>query len=299
MPMTKTPHTPKPPWLKKRLSTDPAFESVRNLMRRNRLHTVCEEAGCPNIWECYSRRTATFMILGDHCSRDCLFCAVSHGPLSPPDPEEPHRVAAAIALLEMDYAVITSVTRDDLSDYGAGHFVETLKAIRALESHCLVELLIPDFMGDPEALRKVVAAEPDVLNHNLETVPRLYHSVRPQASYSRSLHLLRQARAFAPGLPIKSGIMLGFGESENEIQTALQDLLAVDCRILSLGQYLQPAPSRLKVARYLPPEEFEAWRKRALQMGFAQVAAGPFVRSSYKAKTIYENLNPKKSRIRK
>ncbi len=295
--MSQAPHTPKPPWLRKRLFAGPEFQSVRTLLRRNHLHTVCEAAACPNIWECFSRKTATFMILGDHCSRDCLFCAVAHGSLSPPDPAEPQRVAAAIDALGLDYVVITSVTRDDLPDYGAGHFAAVLAAVRSLAQPRLVELLIPDFQGEATALQQVIAAKPDVLNHNLETVPRLYSRVRPQASYRRSLELLGHVRDLAPQMPTKSGLMLGLGETEPEVIAVLNDLLAAGCRILTLGQYLQPIASRLPVSRYWTPEEFKSLREQALTMGFAQVAAGPFVRSSYEAKNVYERLDLKKRGI--
>ncbi len=281
---------PKPVWLRKRLPNGKTFESVRSLLQGSRLHTVCAEAACPNIWECYSRQTATFMILGDRCSRDCGFCVVSHGPLLPPDPDEPARIAAVVNRLQLTYVVITSVTRDDLPDYGARHFAATVAALRGLSPPRTIELLIPDLMGDPDALRVIVNAGPDVLNHNVETVPRLYGSVRPQASYARSINLLRQAQELRPDLPTKSGLMLGLGETPEEVEETLRDLLSAKCRVLTLGQYLQPTKRQLPVDRYVPPEEFAKWQERALEMGFDQAACGPFVRSSYQAKNLFEHL---------
>jgi lipoic acid synthetase len=282
---------PKPPWLKKRLPSGEAYESVRNLVRRNRLHTVCQEAHCPNIWECYQKKTATFMIMGDRCTRACGFCAVGHSPQAPPDPDEPIRIARAAATLGLDYLVVTSVTRDDLPDCGAGHFSKVITAIR---EHCpgtSVEVLIPDFAGDRSALLAVLNAGPDVLNHNIETVPRLYSTVRPQASFRRSLELLATARRHTPHIPTKSGMMLGLGERDEEIRQALEELRSAGCRILTLGQYLQPSARQLPVHRYLTPDEFDTWRDVALAAGFDQVASGPFVRSSYQAKTIYGRLS--------
>lgn len=278
---------PKPPWLRVRMPSGPAYEETRRLLREGRLHTVCQEAHCPNIFECFGRRTATFLILGDHCTRDCRFCAVKQGPLLPPDPDEPRRVAQAAAEMKLRYVVVTSVTRDDLSDGGAAQFAATIAALRQAIPGVRVEVLIPDFQGDPAALATVIAAAPDVLNHNLETVPRLYPAVRPQAQYQRSLQLLENAARQAPRIPTKSGLMLGLGESEAEIRQTLADLCGVHCRLLTLGQYLQPTPRNLSVVRYVPPEEFQAWRKAALAMGFAHVAAAPFVRSSYQAGEIF------------
>ncbi|MFZ5573549.1 MAG: lipoyl synthase [Thermodesulfobacteriota bacterium] len=287
--MEKTrPIQPKPAWLKKRLPEGQAFESVRRLVRGSGLHTVCEEAACPNIWECYNRNTAAFMILGENCSRDCRFCAVGHGPLPPPDPGEPERIAAAVKSLGLDYVVVTSVTRDDLPDCGAGHFAAVVEALRGLTPRRTIELLIPDLLGDASALGVILDAGPDVLNHNVETVPRLYKRVRPQASYSRSIELLRRSRTLRPDLITKSGLMLGLGETPEEVEATLRDLLTADCRLLTLGQYLRPSMRQLPVERYVPPEEFAEWRERALSMGFAQAACGPYVRSSYQAKTIYE-----------
>jgi len=280
----------KPSWLKRRLPIGPGYEKVRQLLRENRLHTVCQEAKCPNLWECFSKMTATFMILGSRCTRYCRFCAVIQGPCESPDTDEPARVAEATAKLKLDYVVITSVTRDDLPDGGACQFARTIHEIRKLRPAALVEVLVPDFMGSPEAIRTVVEAHPDVLNHNIETVPRLYHTVRPGADYDRSLKLLRRVGTMATALPVKSGLMLGLGESDNEIRRTLADLLDAGCTILTLGQYLQPSQAHLSVSRFVTPEDFAGWREIALKMGFAQVASGPFVRSSYHAKKLYEAL---------
>jgi len=277
----------KPPWLRVRMPSGPQYEETRRLLRNGQLHTVCQEAHCPNIFECFGRRTATFLILGDHCTRDCAFCAVKQGPLQPPDPDEPRRVAQAAAEMQLRYVVVTSVTRDDLPDGGAAHFAATIAALRKERPEVRVEVLIPDFQGDPAALAVVLAAGPDVLNHNLETVPRLYPTVRPQAQYRRSLLLLENASHQAPHIPTKSGLMLGLGESEAEIRQTLADLRSANCRLLTLGQYLQPTPRNLPVVRYVPPEEFEQWRHIALDLGFEQVAAAPFVRSSYQAGEVF------------
>ena len=279
--------TPKPSWLKKRLPIGPEYERVKELIGRDRLHTVCQEARCPNMWECFSQQTATFLIMGSRCTRNCRFCAVAQGPAGPPDPAEPERVAAAARQMGLHYVVITSVTRDDLSDGGAAFFAETIAAIHRQIPSARVEVLIPDFQGNLQALRVVLNARPDVLNHNIETVPRLYATVRPQARYRRSLQLLSRVKTYAPGMPIKSGLMLGLGESSEEIHSTLQDLVAAGCRILTLGQYLQPSKAHLPVKRYVSPAEFENWKDIALEMGFCEVASGPFVRSSYHAKELY------------
>ena len=280
----------KPPWLKRRLPTSPTYENVRKLLEKSCLHTVCQEAQCPNLWECFSRETATFLIMGPRCTRDCRFCAVDHGPMSPLDPQEPARVAAAVKALHLEYVVVTSVTRDDLADGGAGHFAATIHSIRKSNPGVRIEVLIPDFMGSRKALDRVLEAGPDVLNHNLETVKRLYPTVRPQAVYERSLQLMKNARASAPpDLPLKSGLMLGLGETRGELMEAFQDLLRHGCSLLTLGQYLQPSRSHLEVKRFVPPEEFESLREAALGMGFQDVASGPFVRSSYQAKELFSS----------
>ncbi|MDP7078237.1 MAG: lipoyl synthase [Desulfobacterales bacterium] len=280
----------KPPWLKRRLPGGSEQEAVRALLSKGRLHTVCQEAKCPNLWECFSQNTATFLIMGSRCTRNCRFCAVSHGPVSTPDSEEPIRVAEAVQQMQLSYVVITSVTRDDLSDGGAAYFSTTIHEIRKKIPDILVEVLIPDFQGNETSIQSIVDAQPDILNHNLETVPRLYDSVRPQAEYRRSLELLKQVHLYDPALPTKSGLMLGLGEKSEEIQKTLKDLLDVGCRILTLGQYLQPAAQHLPVSRFIPPEEFDIWRKRALEIGFSIVASGPFIRSSYHAKTLFQAL---------
>ncbi len=278
---------PKPRWLRRRLPSGPELEEVKGILKSARLHTVCEEARCPNLWECFSRHTATFLILGDTCTRNCRFCAVSHGTPGPPDPGEASRVAEAARAMGLRYVVVTSVTRDDLSDGGAGSFADTIRALRDGVPGVCVEVLIPDFQGRWEDLETVIAARPDVLNHNLETVERLYPAVRPEAGYNRSLELMSRSREKAPALPVKSGIMLGLGERAVEVRAALSDLLDAGCRTLTLGQYLQPSSKHLPVERFVPPEEFDAWRGRALAMGFEQVASGPFVRSSYNAAELY------------
>ena len=283
---------PKPPWLKKRLPTGPEYEKVKELVGRDRLHTVCQEARCPNMWECFSQQTATFLIMGSRCTRDCRFCSVMQGPAAPPDPAEPERVAAAARQMGLSYVVITSVTRDDLPDGGAAIFAETIEAVHRRIPEAKVEVLIPDFQGQAEALQAVLKARPDVLNHNIETVPRLYATVRPQARYRRSLQLLSRVKLYAPGLPIKSGLMLGLGESSEEIRSTLKDLIDAGCRILTLGQYLQPSKAHLPVKRFVPPEEFEQWRQVAIEMDFSEVASGPFVRSSYHAKELYQAVGP-------
>lgn len=277
----------KPNWLRRRLPKGPAYEKVRTRLRNSRLHTVCQEAKCPNLWECFSSKTAAFLIMGPSCTRNCRFCAVGHGPSGPPDPGEPARVAEAAEEMGLGYVVITSVTRDDLPDGGAGHFAETIARIRERMPHALVEVLIPDFQGDAHALEMVVEARPDVLNHNLETVRRLYSRVRPGALYERSLGLLRRAKEIDSGMAAKSGLMLGLGESPEEIRRTLRDLREAGCDLLTLGQYLQPSKRNLPVARFVDPEEFDGWRKTALEAGFSEVASGPFVRSSYHAKELH------------
>jgi len=280
----------KPDWLKRRLPTGPAFEKIKGMIGRDRLHTVCQEAKCPNIWECFSHKTATFLIMGSRCTRSCRFCSVPEGNLEPPDPQEPARVARVAREMGLKYVVITSVTRDDLADGGAGIFAETIKAVRHRIPDGCIEVLIPDFQGSKDALYTVLDAGPNVLNHNIETVVRLYPRVRPQANYRRSLQLIQRAHEFGPQLPTKSGLMLGLGELSEEITQTLEDMLQAGCRILTLGQYLQPSKNHLAVERFIPPEEFELWRKKALKMGFAEVASGPFVRSSYHAKELFRKV---------
>ena len=281
----------KPHWLKRRLPTGPTYEKVRTLLRKSRLHTVCQEARCPNLWECFSRQTATFLIMGPCCTRNCRFCNVAHArPSVPPDSGEPVRVAKAAQSLGLSYVVITSVTRDDLPDGGAGLFAKTIKEIRERMPYTLMEVLIPDFQGNEDALQTVLEAHPHVLNHNLETVPRLYPLVRPEADYRLSLELLKRVKQYDSFIPTKSGLMLGLGEFPEEVEKTLRNLLDAKCNILTLGQYLQPTREHLKVKRFIPPEEFDDWKKAALKMGFSEVASGPLVRSSYRAKDLYQSL---------
>jgi lipoic acid synthetase len=280
----------KPDWLKRRLPSDETFNQVRELLEAGKLHTVCQEAKCPNIWECYSQSTATFLIMGERCTRNCRFCSVNPGLPEPLDPDEPDRLALAVERMGLKYVVVTSVTRDDLPDGGAAHFAATIAAIRRRLPETEIEVLIPDFQGNYAALATVLDARPNVLNHNIETVPRLYPQVRPQADYRRSLELLSRSRKLAPSIPTKSGLMLGLGETAEELRQSLLDLRDAGCRILTLGQYLQPSPDHLPVEAYVPPDDFKHWRKAALEMGFAEVASAPFVRSSYHAQESFQSL---------
>ncbi len=282
----------KPPWIRSRLPAGEAYHRVRELMSRQGLHTVCREAACPNLGECWSSGTATFLILGDVCTRNCAFCAVKTGNPGgvPVDPSEPLAVAEAVAAMELRHAVITSVTRDDLPDGGAQVFAATIRAVRDRVPGCTVEVLVPDFSGDSEALDVVLDAHPEVLGHNLETVLRLYPRVRPRAQYRRSLDLLEAAKKKRPDLLTKSGIMLGLGEIPREIFRVMEDLRGVHCDILTLGQYLRPSIRKLPVERYYPPREFEALRKAGMDAGFRWVEAGPLVRSSYHAATPVQAL---------
>ena len=272
-----------PPWLKVRAPGGEGYLRVRGLLRRAGLHTVCEEAACPNIGECFEAGTATFLILGDVCTRACRFCAIATGRPQPVDAEEPRRVAETVALLALRHAVITSVTRDDLPDGGAAVFAATIREVRRLSPSTAVEVLIPDLRGDWQALAAIVEASPDILNHNIETVPRLYRSVRPQAVYARSLELLRQAKSLRAAMLTKSGIMVGLGEEPSEVRQAMSDLRNASCDVITLGQYLRPSAKHLPVARFYPPEEFEALAADARALGFRHVEAGPLVRSSYRA----------------
>jgi lipoyl synthase len=272
-----------PAWLKVRAPGGEGYLRVKGLLRRAGLHTVCEEAACPNIGECFEAGTATFLILGDVCTRACRFCAITSGCPEAVDPQEPLRVAETVALLGLRHAVVTSVTRDDLADGGAGIFAATVREIHRLSPSTAVEVLIPDLRGDWQALAAITEAGPDILNHNVETVPRLYRSVRPQAVYARSLDLLRQAKSFRPGMLTKSGIMLGLGEEPAEIRKAMSDLRGAGCDILTLGQYLRPSPRHLPVARFYPPEEFALLAEEGRALGFRHVESGPLVRSSYRA----------------
>ena len=283
MPKTKL-QGPKPEWLKVKLTMGDDFMNVRRLINDLSLHTVCQEARCPNIYECWTNRTATFMIAGDVCTRRCGFCAVSKGAPKPLDAEEPRHVAEAVRHLNLAHTVITSVNRDDLPDGGANHWAETIRHVRALNPECKVEVLIPDFNGDEAALNAVLDARPDVLNHNTETIARLYRRVRPDADYQQSLTLLQRAAlrrdSEKRGMLTKSGIMVGLGEEFDEVVELMKDLRAVSCDIMTIGQYLQPYEKRLPVERYVTPEEFERWREIGMELGFHHVQSSPLTRSS-------------------
>jgi len=252
------------------------------------LHTVCEEARCPNLGECFAKETATFLILGRICTRNCGFCAVEHGVPPPLDEVEPQKVAQAVKKMGLQYVVITSVTRDDLIDGGASYFVKTIQTIRALDQKMKVEVLVPDFRGELSFLKMVLDASPDVLNHNIETISRLYPGVRLQADYKRSLDLLKRSKELSSHILTKSGFMLGLGEAKEEVLELMKDLRAVGCDFLTIGQYLQPRSDRLPVVRYIPPEEFEEYKKIGEGVGFKAVASGPFVRSSFHASEMFE-----------
>ncbi len=279
----------KPPWLRVPFPGGPRYLRLKGVLRGAGLHTVCEEARCPNIGECFEAGTATFMILGDVCTRACGFCAVRSGRPAGLDAEEPSRVAEAVGRLGLKHAVITSVTRDDLPDGGASVFADTIRAIRRRSPATSVEVLIPDFGGAPQALATVMATRPHILNHNLETVPRLYPRVRPQAVYRRSLELLGRAKTLDRGVLTKSGLMVGLGESREELLEVMADLAAVGCDILTVGQYLQPTPRHLPVARYYHPDEFQELAEEGRRLGLRQVEAGPLVRSSYHAERQIQN----------
>ena len=261
----------------------PNYQRLKGLMRGLNLHTLCEEANCPNIGECWHYGTATFMILGDTCTRSCGYCNVIHGAPRPPAQDEPVNVASAIHALELQYVVITSVDRDDLPDFGADHFARTIRETRARIPQCRLEVLIPDFQGNEAALRTVLEARPDVLNHNIETVPRLYRTARPGGRYDRAIELLRRSRAIAPGIPTKSGLMVGLGETWDELLATLRDLRAANVDIVTIGQYLRPSKQHLPVERYYDPSEYQAFRDYGAELGFTHVEAGPLVRSSYHA----------------
>ena len=281
----KPPARPRlPEWLRIKLPTSDTFSHTRSLLDELKLHTVCESAKCPNHWECWSKGTATFMIAGDRCTRACGFCAVPSGkPLGPPEQDEPERVAEAVERMGLRYAVVTSVNRDDQPDGGAEIFARTITRIRERVPGCRVEVLIPDFRGNWDALNTLLAAKPDVLNHNMETVPRLYRQVRKGALYERSLELLRRAGQLVPGLPTKTGMMLGLGETHEETVAAMRDIAAQGTHILTLGQYMQPTPEHLPIERYVHPDEFAEFKRLGEAMGIKHVEAGPLVRSSYHA----------------
>jgi lipoic acid synthetase len=274
---------PKPDWLKVRAPGSDNYLRIRGLMRELKLHTVCEEAHCPNIGECWHHGTATFMIMGDVCTRACGYCNVRHGAPAALDPHESDNLAKAVATMALDYVVVTSVDRDDLPDFGAGAFADTVRAIKTRRPECRVEVLIPDFQGREMPLRTVLDARPDVLNHNTETVPRLYRQARPGGKYDRALELLQRARTWAPDIPTKTGLMVGLGETFDEIVDVLRDLRQVDCQILTVGQYLRPSLAHLPMSRYYTPDEFREIKRVALDLGFGHVESGPLVRSSYHA----------------
>jgi lipoic acid synthetase len=273
----------KPEWLKVRAPGSENYLRLKGLMRTLGLHTVCEEANCPNIGECWHHGTATFMILGDTCTRSCGYCNVTHGAPKPPDATEPVKVASAIHAMELAYVVVTSVDRDDLADGGASHFAQTIAETRARIPSCRVEVLIPDFKGDESSLRTVLDARPDVLNHNIETVPRLYRTARPGGRYERALQVLERSRAYAPAIPTKSGLMVGLGEEFDEVVETLRDLSAVGCQIVTIGQYLRPSLANLPMARYYAPSELAELNRNGLEMGIGHIEYGPQVRSSYHA----------------
>ena len=281
---------PRPAWLRVKFFGGPRYQELKRTMRTLDLHTVCESARCPNMGECWEHGTATFMILGDICTRACGFCAVPSGkPVGPPDEDEPYRVAEAVARMGLRYAVVTSVNRDDQHDGGAHIFARTIEEIRDRVPGCKVEVLIPDFRGDWDALNVVLAAEPDILNHNTETVPRLYRQVRKGALYERSLELLRRSKQSHPDIPAKTGMMLGLGEAKEEVLATMRDLAAQGTDILTLGQYLQPTRDHLPVVRFVHPNEFAEYKQLGLEMGFKHVESGPLVRSSYHAQEQAES----------
>jgi lipoyl synthase len=281
-----------PDWIKVRAPVSPEYFRTKEPLKQMRLHTVCQEACCPNIGECFSHRTATFMLMGDVCTRNCPYCAVTHGKARPLDPREPRRVAEATAQLGLAHVVVTSVDRDDLADGGAAHFAATASAIKELNPTTRVEVLVPDFQGLHASVEQVVQAPVDIYNHNIETVPRLYKTARPGGRYPRSLDVLRHAkdtaRRLSHELLTKAGVMLGLGEEPDEVMAVLADLRAVECDIITLGQYLRPSKDHLEVVRYVPPAEFAELRERALAIGFRHVESGPLVRSSYHA---WEHVN--------
>jgi lipoic acid synthetase len=278
------PRAPKPDWLKVRAPGSPNYLRLKGLMRELNLHTVCEEAQCPNIGECWNQGTATFMILGDVCTRACSYCAVSHGKPGAVDVVEPARVADSIATLGLSHVVITSVDRDDLADGGASIFAETIRATRERLATCRIEVLIPDFQGNEAALYTVLDAAPDILNHNTETVPRLYKMARSGGRYARTLELLDRARRYASGIPTKTGVMVGLGEEHDELVATFRDLRRVGCQVLTIGQYLRPSSQHAPMTRYYHPDEFAALKAIALDLGFVHVESGPLVRSSYHAR---------------
>ncbi len=276
-----------PGWLKKSIPKSRNIKEIRNILGRDSIHTVCEGALCPNIGECFSNKTVTFMILGDSCTRNCRFCAVKKEKVSLPDPDEPLNVALSAKKLGLKYVVVTSVTRDDLPDGGAKQFADTIYSINSAIPGAKVEVLIPDLKGDMSSLKIIIDAKPNIINHNLETVKRLYSSIRPQAIYERSLKLLKNTKIIDNTLYTKSGIMVGLGEKKDEVIDLMRDLRTIDCDILTIGQYLQPSKDQIEVSEFVPPEIFSEYEEIGLELGFKKVFSGPFVRSSYKASEIY------------
>ncbi len=284
----------RPDWLTLQAPDAEALGRMKRLLDAGRLHTVCEDADCPNIGECFARKTCTFMILGNVCTRNCRFCAIVHGRPSAVDSGEPQAVASAARSLGLRHVVVTSVTRDDLADGGAGHFAAAIRAVHDEMPETTVEVLIPDFLGNIDSLLQVIAAQPDVINHNVETVPRIYPSVRPQALYSRSLALLHGIREFGNGIWSKSGLMLGLGETDREVIAVMEDLRTAHCDILTLGQYLSPSPAHHPVVEYIHPDTFKMLEKIGYDMGFTEVSTGPLVRSSYRAEHIFSRTGANK-----
>jgi len=281
----------KPDWLRVKAHSTRGLEFVEEMIKNLNLNTVCNEAACPNRGECFGRKTATFMILGSVCTRNCTFCNVSKGKVQPVDENEPERVAQAVKALGLKHAVITSVTRDDLPDGGAGHFARVVESIRNIAPGVTIEVLIPDFQGNTEALKKVVDAHPEIINHNVETVPDLYSEVRPQADYRRSLDVLRNVKSMDDTIYTKSGIMVGLGEKEEQVVSVMQDLRDVNCDFLTIGQYLAPSQKHHPVVEYIHPDRFKAYEEKAYQMGFLYAASGPLVRSSYMAEQAIDKIS--------
>jgi lipoyl synthase len=279
----------KPEWLRIKIRQGHNLEYVKDMLKKLNLNTVCVEANCPNKIECFSKKTATFMILGSECSRKCRFCNVSHGELQKVDPMEPENIAKATVDLGLKHVVITSVTRDDIPDGGAGHFADVIRAIKAKDDKIIVEVLIPDLQGNIESLKKVVDAKPEIINHNIETVPRLYEDVRPIAVYERSLQLLKNVKMLDKNIATKSGLMVGLGETEEEVIETMKDLRKFECDFLTIGQYLQPSQAHYPVQEYVKPEVFEMYKEEATKLGFSFVASSPLVRSSYNASEMYES----------
>ena len=280
----------KPEWLKIPIRRGGNLAYVEDLLEDTGLNTVCREANCPNRMECYSKKTATFMVLGANCTRNCRFCNVTSAAPEAVDPEEPKKLAEAVKALGLKFAVVTSVTRDDLADGGAAHFAALIREVHALEPGVGIEVLIPDFQGSRSALKTVLDAGPEILNHNVETVPELYAEVRPQADYAQSLELLSRVKSLNPTVYTKSGLMLGLGETEDQVMRVLEDLREADCDFLTMGQYLAPSRDHLRVKKYISPDTFDAYKEKALAMGFKGAACAPFVRSSYNAAEMLEGL---------